>query len=91
LATYVKQKGGHKVIVGHDHRHNSLRFFQVTVATLRKAGLSVLGFSENVATPIVPFSVQNEGADCGIMITASHNPASDNGYKVYASNACQVG
>ncbi|PJF18533.1 hypothetical protein PSACC_01681 [Paramicrosporidium saccamoebae] len=89
LATYVKQKGGHKVVVGYDHRHNSLQFFQVTVATLKKAGLSVLGFSESVATPMVPFSVQNEGAACGIMITASHNPANDNGYKVYASNACQ--
>lgn len=60
------------------------------MATLKTAGLEVLGFSNIVPTPFVPFSILMEDADFGIMITASHNPAADNGYKAYAKNGCQV-
>ncbi|CAH2354256.1 phosphoribomutase [[Candida] railenensis] len=41
-------------------------------------------------TPMVPFSIDYYGASCGVMVTASHNPAKDNGYKVYYGNGCQI-
>ncbi|CAK7891998.1 phosphoribomutase [[Candida] anglica] len=43
-----------------------------------------------VHTPMVPFSINHYGASAGVMVTASHNPAQDNGYKVYYSNGCQI-
>lgn len=90
VAKYVLQNGGKLVVVGCDHRHNSETFRAVTIATLNKAGLKVISFETPIPTPLVPFTVRRVGADFGIMITASHNPAQDNGYKVYGGNSCQV-
>lgn len=78
------------VIIGHDHRHNSVAFAEVAARTLKHAGIQVKTFSRTVPTPLVPFAVVKEEADFGIMITASHNPAADNGYKVYGANGCQI-
>lgn len=78
------------VVVGHDHRHNSAKFADLAAAAFITKGIRVHWFERMVHTPLVPFNVKRTGAAAGVMITASHNPAQDNGYKVYWSNACQI-
>ena len=78
------------VVVGHDARHNSEKFAKLTAAALIAKDILVWWYEDLVHTPMVPFSVKRLGAAAGVMITASHNPAQDNGYKVYGSNACQI-
>ncbi|PRW56905.1 phosphoglucomutase PGM3 isoform B [Chlorella sorokiniana] len=78
------------VAIGFDGRHHSREFAAIAAAVCAAAGVPVWLFSELVPTPFVPAAVQQLGCAAGIMITASHNPAPDNGYKVYASNACQI-
>ncbi|KAH6565777.1 hypothetical protein BASA50_003368 [Batrachochytrium salamandrivorans] len=82
-----KTKG---VVIGHDHRHNSDAFARVTAAVFASKGVKVYYYKDLVHTPMVPFGVTSLGAGCGIMITASHNPKKDNGYKLYAENGCQI-
>lgn len=83
----AKQKG---VVVGRDARHNSEKFKRIVTAVLVAKGIKVWRYGVPVHTPLVPFGVNYLNAAAGIMITASHNPASDNGYKVYWSNGCQI-
>ncbi|CAI2166348.1 14746_t:CDS:10 [Funneliformis geosporum] len=78
------------VVIGHDHRHNSEKFARLTAAAFLKKGFRVYFYRGLVHTPLVPFGVKKLEASCGIMITASHNPKKDNGYKVYWENACQI-
>ena len=77
------------VVIGYDARHNSKKFAELTAAAFILKGIRVLWFEDLVHTPMVPFAVEYFHAAAGIMITASHNPKQDNGYKVYGSNACQ--
>lgn len=86
----VRDAASRGVVVGHDHRHNSERFAQLTAAAFLSNGVKVYLHRGLVHTPIVPFSVKRLNAACGVMITASHNPKQDNGYKVYWENAVQV-
>lgn len=81
---------GSTVVVGHDHRHNSSHFARLICETLRAKGIASSTFSRPVPTPFVPFAVRHKRASFGIMVTASHNPAADNGYKIYGRNGCQV-
>ncbi|PLW23780.1 hypothetical protein PCASD_08721 [Puccinia coronata f. sp. avenae] len=78
------------IVVGHDHRHNSERFARLAVTAFLRRGIRCCLLEGHVATPIVPFGVRLLGAAAGVMITASHNPATDNGYKLYYSNAVQI-
>lgn len=78
------------VVIGYDARHNSKRFAEFTAAVFIAKGIKVWWYEDLVHTPMVPFGVRHLGAAAGIMITASHNPAQDNGYKVYGSNGCQI-
>ncbi|EPT05929.1 hypothetical protein FOMPIDRAFT_1033960 [Fomitopsis schrenkii] len=78
------------VVVGHDHRHHSEKWARLTAAAFLKNGVKVYLHRGLVHTPLVPFSVKKLGAACGVMITASHNPKDDNGYKVYWENAVQI-
>ncbi|KAL1741168.1 hypothetical protein HDZ31DRAFT_46000 [Schizophyllum fasciatum] len=78
------------VVVGHDHRHHSERWAQLTAAAFIDQGVKAYLHRGLVHTPLVPFSVKRLGAACGVMITASHNPKQDNGYKVYWENAVQI-
>lgn len=78
------------VVIGHDHRHNSERWAQLTAAAFIVNNVKVYLHNGLVHTPMVPFSVKALNAACGVMITASHNPKQDNGYKVYWENAVQV-
>lgn len=78
------------VVVGHDARHNSSRFAQLAAAVFENKGITVWWYENLVHTPLVPYAVKLKKAAAGIMITASHNPAQDNGYKVYNSKGCQI-
>lgn len=78
------------VVVGYDHRHNSERWARLTMAVFITNNVKVYFLKGFVHTPLVPFSVKRLNAACGVMITASHNPKNDNGYKVYWENAVQI-
>ncbi|BFZ56401.1 hypothetical protein PYCC9005_003447 [Savitreella phatthalungensis] len=78
------------VVVGHDHRHGSDSFASITERVFLHEGFTVYRFGRLVHTPLVPFSVRELGAAAGVMITASHNPKQDNGYKVYYENGCAI-
>ncbi|GAA6061545.1 hypothetical protein JCM10212_002752 [Sporobolomyces blumeae] len=83
----AKERG---IVVGHDHRHHSERFARLTARTFRRRGWNVYELQGLVHTPMVPFATKQLKAAVGVMITASHNPAKDNGYKVYWENAVQI-
>jgi len=93
LAVYVgnevadaKSRG---IVIGHDHRHHSAEFARATALTFAKRGFKV-HYLGQVHTPMVPFGITQLNAACGVCVTASHNPAQDNGFKVYWENACQI-
>ena len=73
---------GHRVVVGRDTRHGSEEFALAAAEVLAAQGFMVTLMFAAVPTPVVAFAVRHHGA-AGIQITASHNPPSDNGYKVY--------
>jgi phosphomannomutase len=81
---------GASVIVGRDARHGSAVFATVTAEVLAAQGFSVLLLPGTAPTPVVAFAVRHTGAAAGIQITASHNPATDNGYKVYVDGGIQL-
>jgi len=83
-------------VVGYDHRENpslnlsSESFAKITKAVFDSYGIATTLLDGFVPTPLVPFAVKEQKASCGVMVTASHNPKEDDGYKVYWSNACQI-
>jgi phosphomannomutase len=78
------------IVVGADGRLSSPAFMQETVGVLAAHGLPVRYFRTPVATPIAAYVARRLGAPACIVITASHNPAAYNGYKLYGSNAVQI-
>ena len=78
-----------RVVVGYDARKNSAVFARDTAEVLSGYGIEVLLTPHEVPTPIVAFAVRHLACDAGVMITASHNPPEDNGYKVYFGGADQ--
>jgi phosphomannomutase len=90
VADHLLETGLGLVVVGRDARLSSPQFLEDTVAVLAAAGIPVRYFTDPVATPVVAYAARVLGARSGIIITASHNPADYNGYKVYAPNAVQI-
>ena len=78
-----RRLGGSHVIVGRDARHGSEEFALAAAEVLAAQGFPAALMFAAVPTPVVAFAVRHSGAAAAIQITASHNPPSDNGYKVY--------
>jgi phosphomannomutase len=77
-------------IVGFDARPTSRQLGEDTAGVLAAAGVPVIFFPEVTPTPLVAFAAKHLNASAAVVITASHNPPADNGYKVYGANAAQI-
>ncbi|WP_410789909.1 phospho-sugar mutase [Kribbella sp. C-35] len=92
LAAYLKAKGltDGPVLIGYDARHKSDVFAQDTAAVMRGAGLDAVLLDRPAPTPVVAFGIGHLHAVAGVVVTASHNPPQDNGYKVYLGDGSQI-
>jgi len=94
LADYVKSAGEDAckrgVVIAHDNRRKSREFCEETACVLAANGVKAYIFDSLRPTPELSFAVRYLGAFGGVMITASHNPAEYNGYKLYDERGCQL-
>jgi phosphoglucomutase/phosphomannomutase len=94
LADYLTTRKGadssRSCVIARDTRHQSPEFAELCARVLTAAGFKVFLFEQPRSTPLLSYAVRYFGCDAGIMITASHNPPSDNGFKCYSATGGQV-
>ncbi len=92
LVAYLRNQGRGRgpVVLGYDGRTSSRQFAEDAAGVLVAAGVEVRFFEGTVPTPLVSFAARQLGAEAAIVVTASHNPPVDNGYKVYDANSAQI-
>ncbi len=90
LKTSVTDGAGSVVVVGFDARPTSRRFADDVAGVLAAADIPVLFFPDYTPTPLVAYAAKHLSALAAVVITASHNPPADNGYKVYGPDAAQI-
>ena len=83
IAAYMAKRGMKSVVIGRDARYGSEDYTQESAEILSGAGMDVYILPRPLPTPVLAFATSHLKCDVGIMVTASHNPPQDNGYKVY--------
>lgn len=90
LAAYLRDTGGHSIVIGYDARRNSDVFAHDTARIMAGAGISAMVLPHPLPTPVTAFAIGFLGTSGAVMVTASHNPPDDNGYKVYLGDGSQI-
>ena len=90
LAAYLVERGGHSIVIGYDARRNSDVFAHDTAQIMAAAGISAMVLPHHLPTPVTAFAIHFLGTSAAVMVTASHNPPDDNGYKVYLGDGSQI-